>query len=728
MESTQREGLWVPQTWQVDGMRCGGCAAALERRLAACVGVHAVSVNFLLGQARVLVPAADAEALSQSCQEAIAAAGFTVVPPTPIVAPQPSDDRSALAIALGLVGLALVGHLGMMGLPAVPMLRNLWVHGAIATVALVGPGRVIWWEGWRAFWRGAPTMDSLVGLGMVTAYGASLTALLVPAWHWHCFFEEPVMLLGFVLLGRTLEQRARRRAMAAIAHLETLQPATARLVVGEATVTVPATALQPGDRIVVWPSERIPVDGEIEAGQAEINEALLTGEALPVTRGPGEPVVGGTLTLNGALTIRATRVGEQTTLGQIAAGVARAQTHKFPVQRLVDRVAGVFAYGVMALALATLGGWLWAGASPLTALAYAIAVLVVACPCALGLATPSALAVGTGLAAERGILVTAGEVLERVPTLNGVVLDKTGTLTAGQLTVVAVAGDRPDWVLTLAATAERENPHPIAQAIAAAATPLPSESPEVFVGQGVRVRLEGNWVAVGSPTWLESLGVTVDDPWHETLADWGRCGYTGVLVSWQNQVVGALALGDRLRPEAKATVATLQQRYGSVWMLTGDRRETALTLAQELGIPASHVMAEVSPTGKAEAIAALQQAGYRVAFVGDGANDGPALATATVGIALGSGTDVAATAAGLVVWEGGLTGVVTALTLGQATFAKIRQNLVWAIAYNLIALPAAAGLWGNAWGPQPVLAGLAMAFSSTSVVVNALSLRWGYRP
>jgi len=727
MEITQREGLWVPRTWQVAGMRCGGCAAALERRLAACAGVHSASVNFLLGQARVLVPAAEAEALSQSCQEAIAAAGFTVVPPV-ASEPVPSDDRPALAIALGLVGLALVGHLGMMGLPEVPVLRNLWVHGAIATVALAGPGRAIWLEGWRAVWRGAPTMDSLVGLGMVSAYGASLTALLVPAWHWHCFFEEPVMLLGFVLLGRTLEQRARRRAMAAIAHLETLQPPTARLVVGAETVTVPVATLQPGDRIAVWPSERIPADGEIEAGQAEINEALLTGEAMPVTKGPGESVVGGTLALNGSLTIRATRVGEQTTLGQIAAGVARAQTHKFPVQRLVDRVAGVFAYGVMGLALATGVGWTWVGAPPLTALEYAIAVLVVACPCALGLATPSALAVGTGMAAERGILVTTGEVLERVPTLNGVVLDKTGTLTAGQLAVVAVAGDRPDWVLALAATAERENPHPIAQAIVAAANPLVSEPPEVVVGQGVRARIGADWVAVGSPSWLESLGIEIDAPWHATLADWGRLGHTGVLVSWQNHVVGALALRDRLRPEAKATVQALQARYGKLWMLTGDRRETALAIAQELGIPPTQVMAEVSPTGKAAAIAALAAEGYRVAFVGDGANDGPALATATVGIALGSGTDVAATAAGLVVWEGGLTGVVTALALGQATFAKIRQNLAWAIAYNLIALPAAAGLWGNTWGPQPVLAGLAMAFSSTSVVLNALSLRWGYRP
>ncbi len=726
MDIAQREGLWVPRTWQVSGMRCGGCAAALERRLAACAGVRSVSVNFLLGQARVLVPAAEAEALSQRCQEAIAAAGFTVVPPV-ASEPVPSDERPALAMALGLVGLALVGHLGMMGLPEVPILRNLWVHGAIATVALAGPGRAIWLEGWRAVWRGAPTMDSLVGLGMVSAYGASLTALLVPAWHWHCFFEEPVLLLGFVLLGRVLEQRARRRATAAIARLERLQPATARLVVGEETVTIPVAALQPGDRIAVWPSERIPVDGEIESGQAEINEALLTGEAMPVTRGPGEAVVGGTLALNGTLTIRATRVGAQTTLGQMAAGVARAQAHKFPVQRLVDRVAAVFAYGVMGLALATAVGWLWAGASPLTALEYAIAVLVVACPCALGLATPSALAVGTGLAAERGILVTAGEALERVPTLNGVVLDKTGTLTTGQLAVVAVAGDRPDWVLALAATAEQNNPHPIAQAIVAAATPLVSAPPETVVGQGVRARLGEDWVAVGSPSWLESLGMNVAASWHETLANWGRLGHTGVLVGWQNQTVGAIALGDRLRPEAKVTVATLQARYGPVWMLTGDRRETALAIAQELGIPPTHVMAEVSPTGKAAAIASLAAEGYRVAFVGDGANDGLALATAAVGIALGSGTDVAATAAGLVVWEGGLQGVVTALALGQATFAKIRQNLAWAIAYNLMALPAAAGLWSRTWGPQPVLAGLAMALSSTSVVLNALSLRWGYR-
>ncbi|MFQ3680164.1 MAG: heavy metal translocating P-type ATPase, partial [Pseudanabaenaceae cyanobacterium] len=645
VEIAQREGLWVPRVWQVKGMRCGGCAAALERRLAACAGVRSVSVNFLLGQARVLVPAAEAEGLSQQCQAAIAAAGFTVVPPERI-APS-TADHPTLAVALGLVGLALAGHLGKMGLPEVPILGDLWVHGAIATVALAGPGRKIWLEGWRAFWQGAPTMDSLVGLGMVTAYGASLAALLVPAWHWDCFFEEPVLLMGFVLLGRTLEQRARQRATAAIARLESLQPATARLVVGDETVTVPVAAFQTGDRVAVWPSELIPIDGEIEAGQAEINEALLTGEAVPVTRGPGEAVVGGTLALNGALTIRVTRVGEQTTLGQIAARVTQAQAHKFPVQRLVDRVAGRFAYGVMALALATGIGWCWAGAPPLTALEYAIAVLVVACPCALGLATPSALAVGTGMAAERGILVTDGAVLERVPTLNGVVLDKTGTLTAGQLTVVSVVGDRPDWVLSLAATAERDNPHPIAQAIAAAGRPLPSEPPTVAVGQGVRARMGEDWVAVGTPGWLVSLGFCVDPVWQETLEAWGRQGHTGVLVGWQNQTVGAIALADRLRPEAQTALQTLRARYGSVWMMTGDRRETALTLAAKLGIPPENVLAELSPAAKATAIAGLQQEGYRVAFVGDGANDGPALATATVGIALGSGTDVAATAAGL---------------------------------------------------------------------------------
>ncbi len=738
-------------------MKCAGCVSLVEKRLLACAGVNAATVNLLTEKATVVHDAEiDRAELTANMTAAIATAGFVAQVQErqsgklrEVADPNPGQPGLDIFLALTLIFLALIGHLGPMGVLKLPILSNMYAHAAIATIALLIPGREIWWDGLKGLWYRAPNMNSLVGIGTLSAYTASMVALLVPDLGWHCFFEEPVMLLGFVLLGRSLEQRARRRASEAIRSLMQLQPPTARVLVGDTQIAIAVEDLQVGDRLFVLPGEKIPIDGEVIAGTSDVNEAMLTGESLPVTKQVGSRVTGATLNLTGAITIEVMQTAEQTTLARIITLVEEAQASKAPIQHLADRVAGYFAYGVMTIAALTLFYW-WAidGNELVFSLKNAIAVLVVACPCALGLATPSAIMVGTGMGAERGILIKGGASLEKVHNLTAVMFDKTGTLTAGKPGVTdVIPADANGQVsqqdrlrlnlLQWTASAEFSANHALGDAIVAEAEKLnlkleASENCQLIGGGGVKANFKDRTIFAGNQAWLQTEGIDVDRSWLESAVNLARSGKTPIFVAMQLrdsnkwQFLGAIAIQDTLKPEAASVVKALQEMGLQVWMLTGDRQETARAIAAQLNLSQDRVIADVKPDGKAAAIRNLQAQGMRVAMVGDGVNDAPALACAEVGIALSSGTDVAIETADIVLMRHGITDVVAAIELSRATFAKIRQNLFWAFAYNTLSIPIAAGILYPQFGilMNPMMAGLAMAFSSVSVVLSSLSLRW----
>jgi Cu2+-exporting ATPase len=738
-------------------MKCAGCVSLVEKRLLACAGVNAATVNLMTEKATVVHDAEiDRAELTANMTAAIATAGFVAQVQErqscklrEVADPNPGQPGLDIFLALTLIFLALIGHLGPMGVLKLPILSNMYAHAAIATIALLIPGREIWWDGLKGLWYRAPNMNSLVGIGTLSAYTASMVALLVPDLGWHCFFEEPVMLLGFVLLGRSLEQRARRRASEAIRSLMQLQPPTARVLVGDTQIAIAVEDLQVGDRLFVLPGEKIPIDGEVIAGTSDVNEAMLTGESLPVTKQVGSRVTGATLNLTGAITVEVMQTAEQTTLARIITLVEEAQASKAPIQHLADRVAGYFAYGVMTIAALTLFYW-WAisGNELVFSLKNAIAVLVVACPCALGLATPSAIMVGTGMGAERGILIKGGASLEKVHNLTAVMFDKTGTLTAGKPGVTdVIPADANGQVsqqdrlrlnlLQWTASAEFSANHALGDAIVAEAEKLnlkleASENCQLIGGGGVKANFKDRTIFAGNQAWLQTEGIDVDRSWLESAANLARSGKTPIFVAMQLrdsnnwQFLGAIAIQDTLKPEAASVVKALQEMGLQVWMLTGDRQETAREIAAQLNLSQDRVIADVKPDGKAAAIRNLQAQGMRVAMVGDGVNDAPALACAEVGIALSSGTDVAIETADIVLMRHGITDVVAAIELSRATFAKIRQNLFWAFAYNTLSIPIAAGILYPQFGilMNPMMAGLAMAFSSVSVVLSSLSLRW----
>ncbi|CAN1209957.1 heavy metal translocating P-type ATPase [Tumidithrix helvetica PCC 7403] len=772
-------------------MKCAGCVAVVEKRLSDCEGVRAASVNLLTERATVVYESEiDRAELVEHLLKAIASAGFAAQPQ----AAKPTRQHASLAASvetsqsrvsnillnfqrnlakwdmvppIALIGLALVGHLGPMGILHLPILSNMYAHWAIATLALLTLGREIWWDGAKCLWYRSPNMNSLVSLGTISAYIASVVALFKPELGWHCFFEEPVMMLGFVLLGQSLLTRAKGRASDAIRTLMNLQPPTARLLVGNVQLPTAVEDLQVSDRIVVLPGEKIPVDGAVIAGISSVDESMLTGESLPVAKQVGARVTGATLNLTGAITVEVMQTGEKTTFARIVALVEAAQASKAPIQQLADKVAGYFAYGVMAIATLTFLFWWGIWHSDLIfSLKLAIAVLVVACPCALGLATPTAIMVGTGMGAERGILIKGGASLEKVHSLTAVVFDKTGTLTTGNPEVTdaiadpefpfqelaigwtgAFADATPDrQLLQLAASAEAGANHILGTAILAKAqslglNTLPAQISESVTGSGVKAILDREkTVYVGNQAWLTEHSVKIPQTALELGDRFAQAGKTPVFVAVQTgskspiAFAGTIAIQDRIKPEAPAVVKTLQNMGLQVWMLTGDRRETAQAIAAQLGIDPSQAIAEVKPDGKASVIQQLQQQGQRIAMVGDGVNDAPALANATVGIALSSGTDVAMETADIVLMRQGanqdrhqgIQDVVVAIQLSRATFSKIRQNLFWAFAYNTLSIPIAAGVLYPSLGISlnPMIAGLAMAFSSMSVVVSSLSLRW----
>jgi Cu2+-exporting ATPase len=615
-------------------------------------------------------------------------------------------------------------------------------------------------------------MNTLVALGSGSAYLASLVALAWPQLDWECFFDEPVMLLSVILLGRTLEQRARFQAARSLRSLVQLQPTMARLIAdpeqvqtAQAGVQVPASCLQVGDWLQVLPGEKIPADGQVMLGQSSVDESMLTGESIPVVKQPGGQVAAGTLNQTGTLVLQVTGTGQHTLLAQMVQLVETAQARKAPVQRLADAIAGYFTYGILGLALLTFLFWYgfglahWPGVMGtvlgmahqghtmtmasshlLVSLKLAIAVLVVACPCALGLATPTAILVGSGLGAEQGLLIRGGDSLEALQRVDWVVFDKTGTLTQGRPEVTELVSLQPDLqpaeLLQLAATLETGARHPLALALTTAAAQqgidlLPAKDWENYPGLGVKAQVawrgETAPVALGNDRWMVQQGVAVEAGDRQQADHLAARGQTALYLGMAGQLLGLITLADRLRPEAVEVVEEIQRRGLGVTLLTGDCAAVAEAIAEPIHLSADQVRSEMSPQAKLEQVQELQQQGHVVALVGDGINDAPALAQANVGISLRSGTDIAVETADVILMTDHLSGLVEVLKLSQTTVAKIRQNLAWAFAYNLVMIPLAAGLLLPTLGIglSPVVAAGLMAASSVTVVVNSLSLRWG---
>ncbi|MGQ9689100.1 MAG: heavy metal translocating P-type ATPase [Desulfobaccales bacterium] len=724
-------------TLTLGGLHCAACVARVERALQAVPGVAQARVNLATRRAKVHFDARQTDVAH--LKEAVTAAGYEVeswaeeAPP-----PQPPEAEARLLQRRFLIALALslpvmVGHV----LPALPhwlgLPHTLW-HGALfllTTPVLFYGGASFFSGALKAARHGAATMDTLVALGTSAAYLYSTWVAFFPETVAAAgqtpavYFDTTVMIITFILLGRWLEARSRGRASEAIRRLFALAPPTARLRRDGEDIEVPLEQVQNGDIVVVRPGEKIPVDGVVLEGASSVDESMLTGESLPVAKEPGAEVWGATLNQRGFLVFRATRVGQDMVLSQIIKLVEEAQAGKAPIERLADRVAGVFVPVVIGLAALTFGGWLLFGPTPpLThALVNMVAVLIIACPCALGLATPTAVMVGSGRGAELGILLRGGEPLERAYRLTTVVFDKTGTLTRGRPQVTdiqAFEGGGASEVLALAAALEEKSEHPLAEAVLRAAREkgLFLPSPEEFQavpGLGVKARINGQQVVLGNLALMAQEGVSVEDlPAHQDRL--AREGKTTVFLAVDGRVRGLLAAADTLKPGAAAAVAELRQMRLKLSLISGDNRQTVAAVAAQVGI--THTLAEVLPGDKAAKIAALQAAGEVVAMVGDGVNDAPALAQADVGIALGTGADVASEAADLTLIRDDLALIPQAIRLSRQMMRIIRQNLFWAFCYNVVAIPAAAlGLL------SPALAALAMAMSSVSVVTNSLRLR-----
>jgi len=735
----------------VGGMTCANCSARVERALNKMPGVIQASVNLATERATVrFVPATLGP---DEIASAIRDAGYE---PRPLEEDGDAETREeaareaarramqrdlwlAVVLTLPVVILAMGSHFipgfqdGLTTLA--PQSVWDWTQALFTTAVMFGPGRRFFRPGWIAYRHLSPDMNSLVMTGTGAAWGYSLLVLLqpglFPADARNLYFESAAVVLTVILMGKYLEELAKGRTSAAIRKLVGLQAKTARILKEGVEQELPVAQVQAGDQVVIRPGERIPVDGEVEKGDSYVDESMLTGEPVPVAKQPGDPVVGGTVNQHGQLQVRATQVGKHTVLAQIIRLVERAQGAKLPIQGLADRVVRIFTPIVLGIATVTFLAWLALGPDPAITLALvsAVAVLVVACPCAMGLATPAAIMVGTGRAAELGVLYRKGEALERLSHVDRVVFDKTGTLTEGKPSLTdleAPEGDR-ETALRLAAAVESGSEHPLAAAIVQAAREQSLELPPVeefqaIPGYGVSARVEGRQVQLGALRLLEREGI--DPGALAASADrYAEDGKTPIFLTVEGRAYAVLAVADPLKAEAEAMVAGLHRRGLQVAMITGDTRKTAAAIARRVGIDEVH--AEILPDGKAETVQQMQDRGEQVAFVGDGINDAPALAQADVGIALGSGTDIAIEAADVTLTRGDLSGVLTALEVARRTLSTIRGNLFWAFIYNILLIPLASGIFYPAFGLHldPMVAGLAMGLSSVFVVANSLRLR-----
>jgi P-type Cu+ transporter len=733
------------------GMSCASCARNIEEAIRSVRGVSECSVNF--GAELATVTYDRSQTNLAAIQDVVDAVGYSAVPmQDDILAPKDDTERrerlaenrqlTRKVWISGIISAILViGSLpAMTGLP-IPFIP-VWMHNPWLQLALTAP--VLFWCGssffinaWKALKRHTATMDTLVAIGTGTAYLYSLFPTFFPQWFIaqgltpDVYFEAASVIIALILLGRLLENRAKGQTSEAIRKLMGLQAKTARVIRNDCEIDIPIAEVVLGNIILVRPGEKIPVDGEIVEGASTIDEAMVTGESFPVKKQRGDEVIGATINKTGSFKFRATRIGKDTFLAQIVRLVQQAQGSKAPIQRLADRVTGWFVPAVIAIAIATFILWYNIMGNVTMALITTVGVLIIACPCALGLATPTSIMVGTGKGAENGILIKGAESLEMAHKLKAIVLDKTGTITQGKPTitdfVTVRSADNELNLLRLAASVEKNSEHPLAEAVVQYARSQKvqlnnAKEFEAIAGSGVRGYVSEQLVQIGTHRWMNELNIDT----NVLQKDWERLEYLGKTVIWialDRKIEAIMGIADAVKPSSVNAIRALQKMGLEVVMLTGDNRRTAEVIAREVGI--DRIFAEVRPEQKAATVETIQSEGKIVAMVGDGINDAPALAQADVGIAIGTGTDVAIAASDLTLISGDLQGIVTAIQLSRATIRNIRQNLFFAFIYNVAGIPIAAGilypLFG--WLLSPIVAGAAMAFSSVSVVTNALRLR-----
>ena len=713
-------------TLQVGGMTCASCVNRVEKALLKVAGVSTASVNLATETATVQ---ALADVPVAALTAAVEKAGYTAtnaaeVQPTP----SPRLPEGWIVAASAALTLPLIAPM-LLQLVGITWMLDGWLQLALAVPVQFIFGARFYGTGWKAVRGGAGNMDLLVALGTTAAFGLSLYLLFRHAGHGmpHLYFEASATVITLVRLGKWLEGRAKRQTADAIRALNALRPATARVLRDGVEAELPVAQVRVGDLVRIRPGERVAVDGQVTEGRSHVDESLITGESMPVAKGPGDRVTGGAINAEGALTVKTLAIGTETTLARIIRMVESAQAGKAPIQRIVDRVSAVFVPVVLGIALVTALGWLAVTGNWEQAIVNAVSVLVIACPCALGLATPTAIMVGTGVAARCGILIKDAQALELAHAVTTVAFDKTGTLTEGHPSLVALHaadGQTTDEVLRLSAALQQASDHPLARAVLDKLRERQLTVPEAkdnqaLPGRGLEAVVHGQRLALGSNRLLNELGVDAGalTDTAQALADQGRT------VSWLVRrdgnvpvLLGLLAFGDSVKPSARIAVARLHELGIKTVMLTGDNRGSAEAVARELGI--NEVRADVLPGDKAAVVQQLRAAGEVVAMVGDGINDAPALAAADVGIALSTGTDVAMETAGITLMRGDPRLVADALDVSRRTWVTIQRGLFWAFAYNVVGIPLAALGFLN-----PVIAGAAMAFSSVSVVGNALLLR-----
>ncbi|WP_027494926.1 heavy metal translocating P-type ATPase [Rhodococcus sp. JG-3] len=713
------------------GMTCASCANRIERRLNKLDGVSA-TVNYATEKARVTSDGVATEDLIA----AVEAAGYTASLPVaePVDADTPVDPLKQRLIVSAVLSVPVIA---MAMIPAFQFTNWQWLSLTLAAPVVIWGALPFHRAAWTNLKHGTSTMDTLVSMGTLAALGWSLYALffgtagepgMTHPFEFtiarmdgasNIYLEAAAGVTTFILAGRWFESRSKRQAGAALRALMDLGAKTVAVLKGDEEQQIPIDQLAVGDLFVVRPGEKIATDGTVESGSSAVDRSMLTGESVPVEVGAGDAVTGATVNVGGRITVRASRVGADTQLAQMAKVVEDAQTGKAQAQRLADRISGIFVPIVIAISVATLGFWLGTGNSVAAAFTAAVAVLIIACPCALGLATPTALMVGTGRAAQLGILIKGPEMLESTRRIDTVVLDKTGTVTTGEMTLHSVHvadGEDEDVVRAVAAALESGSEHPIARAIAGSTQSTAVEEFASLEGLGVQGVVEGRAAVIGRRSLLADWSMPLPPELADAFDDAERQGRTAVAIGWDGKARGALVVSDSVKPTSKQAVAELRELGLTPVMLTGDNEAAARTIAAEVGI--EQVVAGVLPSGKADAVRELQAAGKVVAMVGDGINDAAALATADLGLAMGTGTDVAIEASDLTLVRGDLRAVGDAIRLSRRTLSTIKGNLFWAFAYNVAAIPlAAAGML------NPMLAGAAMALSSAFVVSNSLRLR-----
>ncbi|WP_017315994.1 heavy metal translocating P-type ATPase [Mastigocladopsis repens] len=745
-------------TLKLRGMSCASCARNVEEAILSVPGVVDGNVNFGAEQATIKY---DPRKTSlETIQQAVEDAGYSAysLQEQEMITGESDAEKASRSAEErnltrkvwvgGIISIILVlGSLPMMTglvLPFIPTwLSNQWLQLVLTAPVQFWCGYRFYINAWKALKRHAATMDTLIALSTSAAYFYSLFATLFPSFLINqglmpeVYYETAAVVITLILLGKLLENRAKGQTSDAIRQLIGLQARDARVIRNGKEIAVPIQEVQIGDVILVRPGEKIPVDGKVIEGSSTVDESMVTGESVPVKKQPSDEVIGATINKTGSFKFQATRVGKDTVLAQIVQLVQQAQGSKAPIQRLADSVTGWFVPAVIAIAIATFIIWFNIMGNLTLALMTTVGVLIIACPCALGLATPTSVMVGTGKGAENGILIKGAESLELAHKIQTIVLDKTGTLTQGKPTVtdyVTVNGtkDRNELkLLRLAASVERNSEHPLAEAVVRYAQSqevdlLDAQQFEAIAGSGVQAIVSEQLVQIGTQRWMQELGIHTDTlQKHKDALE--ASGKTAVWIAIDGEMQGLMGIADALKPSSEAAVRAIRKMGLQVVMLTGDNRKTAEAIAQQVGI--TRVFAEVRPDHKAQTIQQLQAEGKLVAMVGDGINDAPALAQADVGIAIGTGTDVAIAASDITLISGDLQGIVTAIQLSRATIRNIRQNLFFAFIYNVIGIPIAAGILFPVFGwlLNPIIAGGAMAFSSVSVVTNALRLR-NFRP